>query len=63
MTQNSKNEYGREIVSKYKIIAETEIEVEADNEEEAFDAFYDNVYEVSRSGCMSILLMEGPEES
>jgi hypothetical protein len=45
-------------MNKYRITAETVIEIEASSEEEAHDIFYDEVYEVDRHGITRIELVE-----
>jgi hypothetical protein len=43
---------------KFKIIAETEIIIEADTEEDATERFYDEVYEVDRHGITKVEVIE-----
>lgn len=43
---------------KYRIIAETIIEIEADSEDEAGEIFYDSVFEVDRHGKYRIEQVE-----
>lgn len=43
---------------KYRITAETTIDITADSEDEALERFYDEVYEVDRHGRTRVEVME-----